>query len=84
MLTWPISANSYHKPFAPYLTQTMKKISAVALTIAATFCLSSYTSARELDLHDYYILAQETNGQCASPGGIGGCKYDSNETYYPE
>lgn len=41
-------------------------------------------NSRELDYHDYKILAQETNGQCASPGGIGGCKYDSNETYYPE
>ena len=35
---------------------------------------------RKLDAYDYTILAQETNGQCASPGGIGGCRYDSNVT----
>ena len=62
----------------------MKTFSAFALTIAATLCLSSYTPARELDAEDYHYLAQETNGQCASPGGIGGCKYDSDRTYYPE
>lgn len=84
MLTSQVFADSYHKLFASYLTQTMKNLSSVVLTIAATFCLSSYTPARELDAHDYRILAQETAGQCASPGGIGGCKYDSNETYYPE
>ena len=29
---------------------------------------------------DYVQLAQDTDGQCASPGAIGGCRYDSNIT----
>jgi hypothetical protein len=29
---------------------------------------------------DYTQLAKDTNGQCASPGRIGGCRYDSNIT----
>ena len=27
----------------------------------------------------YKKLAEETNGQCASPKGIGGCRFDSGE-----
>ena len=33
-----------------------------------------------IDAIDYQILAQETDGQCASPGAIHGCRYDSNIT----
>jgi len=62
----------------------MNKVSAILLTLAVGFTLIPNTYARELDEHDYTILAQETQGQCASPGGIGGCKYDSNQTYYPD
>ena len=62
----------------------MKIFLTAAVTFSAALCLSSYTPARELDYHDYTILAQETNGQCASPGAIAGCKYDSNQTYYPD
>lgn len=62
----------------------MKKLSAALLVFAVGFALTPITNSRELDYHDYRILAQETNGQCASPGGIGGCLYDSDETYYPE
>jgi len=62
----------------------MKIFTAALLTFSATIALASYTPARELDYHDYIILAQETNGQCASPGAIAGCKYDSNQTYYPD
>jgi len=33
-----------------------------------------------IDAIDYRILAQETDGQCASPGANYGCRYDSNIT----
>ena len=35
----------------------------------------------------YIELARKTNGQCASPKGIGGCRYDSEtirNTYHEE
>lgn len=55
-------------------------IKSILLTLAASLTLVCNTQARELDAYDYIILAQETNGQCASPGANYGCMYDSDVT----
>jgi len=55
-------------------------IKSILFSLAASLTLVCNTQAREMDGYDYRILAQETNGQCASPGAQYGCKYDSNVT----
>lgn len=37
-------------------------------------------SQQQLDMAKYKKLAIITGGQCASPNGIGGCRYDSLQT----
>ena len=56
-------------------------LAAILLIAAPQFATLADTQDRQLDAYDYTILAQETDGQCASPGGIGGWKYDSNVTF---
>jgi len=55
---------------------------AILFTFAAQFPAQANNQDRQFDAYDYMILAQETNGQCASPGAMYGCKYDSNVIIY--
>jgi hypothetical protein len=55
-------------------------LAAILFISAPQLVTLANTEARELDAYDYTILAQETDGQCASPGAKYGCRYDSNIT----
>ena len=55
-------------------------LAAILFIAAPQLTALANNETRELDAYDYMILAQETDGQCASPGANYGCRYDSNVT----
>jgi len=64
---------AYVLPLAAALAVIIDPTPAVGATLAE--------ACDNLNREACAYIARQTDGECASPGGLGGCRYDSLQTY---